>query len=107
MREGLYDSLLTARLAQQLVALRTTTAHTQAVDEPDAPTRFAHFLAGEVRRLLGDLHGDERVEKQAAIVNDLLAFLKQRLESEPLDAISTPPKILLAIHSTPEPPPRP
>jgi superfamily II DNA or RNA helicase/HKD family nuclease len=107
MREGLYDSLLTARLRDQLAALTNVTAQTHPIDEPDAPARFAHFLAQEVRRLLGDLHGDERVEKQAAIVNELLAFLKRKIESETSDTIAAPAKLLLAIHRTPEPPQRP
>lgn len=107
MREGLYDSLLTARLRDQLAALTNVSAQTHALDEPDAPARFARFLADEVRRLLGDLHGDERIEKQAAIVNELLAFLKQKAESESTDTIAAPPQLLLAIHRTPKPPPRP
>lgn len=68
MREGLYDSLLTARLRDQLSALTSLTAQTHPLDEPDAPARFARFLADEVQRLLGDLHGDARVERQAALV---------------------------------------
>ncbi len=107
MREGLYDSLLTSRLREQLEALRDVTAQTHAIEESDAPTRFARFLAEEVRRLLSDLHGDERVERQAATVNELLAFLKQRVEAEAAETISSPAKLLLAIHRTPEPPPRP
>lgn len=48
MREGLYDSLLTARLGDQLAALTIVTAQTHAVDEPDAPARFARFLAEDI-----------------------------------------------------------
>jgi superfamily II DNA or RNA helicase/HKD family nuclease len=107
MRPGLYDSLLTARLRAQLDALTNLTAQTHPLDEPDAPARFAQFLADEVRRLLGDLNGDERIQKQVAIVNDLIAFLTQNIQAEAADTIAAPPRILLAIHRTPEPPPRP
>jgi superfamily II DNA or RNA helicase/HKD family nuclease len=107
MREGLYDSLLTARLAKALQALGDVTAQTHALDEQDAPARLARFLGDEVRRLLGDLHGDERVAKQAALVNELLAWLKDRIETEGADTVASPAQVLLAIHRTPEPPPRP
>src|SRR5688500_17393855 len=107
MREGLYDSLLTARLRAELDALGNVTAQVHPLDEPDAPARLARFLADEVRRLLGDIHGDERVEKQAALVNELVVFLKQKVAAEAADTIATPPKVLLAVHLTPEPPPRP
>ena len=83
MREGLYDSLLTARLREQLRAVAGVSTQTHGLDEAEAPARLARFLADEVRRLLGDLHGEERVEKQAAIVNELLAWLKaQALRAE-------------------------
>ena len=107
MREGLYDSLLTARLRQQLRTVDGVVAQTHRLDEVDAPTRLARFLAEEVRRLLGDLRGEERVETQAAIVNELLAWLKDRVEAETADTVASPAQVLLAIHRTPEPPPRP
>ncbi|HET7291526.1 MAG TPA: DUF3427 domain-containing protein [Vicinamibacteria bacterium] len=107
MREGLYDSILTARLRAQLDALTGVTSQTHALDEPDAPARLARFLAEEVRRLLADMHGEERVEMQAALVNELLAFLKQRSDAETADSIASPAKVLLAIHRSHEPPPRP
>ena len=90
MREGLYDSLLTARVARALEALGGTTAHTHALAESDAPDRLARFLADEVRRLLGDLHGEEPVAKQAALVNELLTWLQSRTETEVPDSIASP-----------------
>ncbi len=107
MREGLYDSLLTARLREQLRAVAGVSTQTHGLDEAEAPARLARFLADEVRRLLGDLHGEERVEKQAAIVNELLAWLKARVEAETSDTVASPAQVLLALHRTPEPPPRP
>jgi len=107
MREGLYDSLLTARLREQLRAVDGVAAQTHGLDEVDAPARLARFLAEEVRRLLGDLRGEERVETQAVIVNQLLAWLKDRVEAETADTVASPAQVLLAIHRTPEPPPRP
>ena len=41
MREGLYDSLLTARLRAQLDALTNTAAQTHDLADPDAPARLA------------------------------------------------------------------
>src|SRR5262245_6165425 len=107
MREGLYDTLLTGRLSRALDALAGVTAQTHTLDEAAAPARFAQFLAEEVRRLLGDLDGDERVEKQAVIVNEVLAWLKERVDSEDSDTVVSPTRVLLAIHRTAAPPPRP
>ena len=107
MREGLYDSLLTARLREQLRAVAGISTQTHGLDEAEAPARLARFLADEVRRLLADLHGEERVEKQAAIVNELLEWLKARVEAETADTVASPAQVLLALHRTPEPPPRP
>jgi superfamily II DNA or RNA helicase/HKD family nuclease len=107
MREGLYDSLLTARLREQLRAVAGISTQTHGLEEVEAPARFARFLAEEVRRLLGDLRGEERVERQAVIVNELLAWLKDRVEAETADTVASPAQVLLAIHRTPAPPPRP
>jgi hypothetical protein len=107
MREGLYDSLLTARLARALGALADVSAQTRSLEEADAPARLARFLAEEVRRLLGDLQGEERVEKQTSIVNELLAWLRQRIDGEYSDTVASPAQVLLAVHRTPAPPPRP
>ena len=107
MHEGLYDSLLTARLDRALESLNGVTAQTHALDEVDAPARLARFLADEVRRLLGDLHGDERVAKQAVLVNELLAWMQARVETEGADTVASPVQVLLSIHRTPGPPPRP
>jgi len=107
MREGLYDSLLTARLREQLRTVAGVSTQTHGLEEAEAPARFARFLAEEVRRLLGDLRGEDRVETQAGIVNELLAWLKARVEAETADTVASPAQVLLAIHRTPEPPPRP
>ncbi len=107
MREGLYDSLLTARLRERLRTVEGVSAQTHGLEDVEAPARFARFLAEEVRRLLGDLPAQDRVEMQAAIVNELLVWLKDRVEAETADTVASPAQVLLAIHRTPEPPPRP
>src|SRR5262245_55987545 len=107
MREGLYDSLLTVRFREQLRAVEGVSAQTHGLEEVEAPARFARFLAEEIRRLLGDLRGPERIATQVVIANELLAWLLDRVKAETADTVASPAQVLLAIHRTPVPPPRP
>ena len=71
VREGLYDSLLTARLAQALGALDGVRAQTHALDEADAPARLARFIAEEVRCLLaGGMTHLRRLAGQLPLLDD-------------------------------------
>lgn len=107
MHKGLYDSLLTARLQEWIAGRDDIRAQSRALEYVDAPERLARFLAEEARRLLADLPADGRAEKQAQLVNETLAWLKQRLDGEGTERLVSPARVLLALHSEPAPPPRP
>lgn len=107
MREGLYDSLLTARLRRHLDSIAALRSQRNPLSDADSADRLARFLGDEVRRLLGDLPAEQRAERQAVLVNELLTWFKAKVETGESDTVVVPPEVLLAIHRTPEPPPRP
>lgn len=69
MQPGLYESLLTATLADDLAALSDLTADIRSVDEADQP----HVLARHVQAVVqGVLAATKDPEQRLAVVNRLL-----------------------------------
>ncbi|WP_395738867.1 DUF3427 domain-containing protein [Prosthecobacter sp.] len=100
--EGLYDQLLTQEAHSQLATLpkghRAMVHHLAAAEVHERATEGLHAL---LAKLLDDLDGDasERVTKQIALVNELLAHLRGRNSESTLDTsdLLSPPKVLRGI----------
>ena len=104
----IFEHLLTAALESKPVQSEEVTEIAQL--EPSmAPERLARHIAREVERALGAVHGDqnERSSRQIAIVNDILARLREIQPPGPPSGedLSPPPRLLLSIHDG-VPPPR-
>jgi superfamily II DNA or RNA helicase/HKD family nuclease len=107
---GLYDALISAGMADAL-----DTPHGGSVvvrgdlDTAAAHERLARYFAGELERILRALPKDGGPEKQAELVNELLAVLATKVDPSVLagSRLRVPPEVLLAIHTPPSPPSRP
>ena len=132
--DGLYDQVVTDSLQQLIEASIGEHGFTVAdLAAEDAPARMAEVLASTLARILEDL-GEEDGEKprrQLALVNDLLRYVRHRTlhadavgdghgphaldprEEARLDAdgvlglLSSPPRLLQAVHRNPVVPLRP
>jgi len=70
---GLYDSLLTPRLQEELERLDAgTAARTEPIDEADAHVRLARYMAALLRQVLTTIESDARPAEQIRICNELL-----------------------------------
>ncbi|HET7752316.1 MAG TPA: DUF3427 domain-containing protein [Anaeromyxobacteraceae bacterium] len=106
---GLYDSIVTRATAECLEGA-TAPAAREPLDVAFAHERLARHFGDELARVLAALRTKERgVERQAALVNELLTALRTRADDEGLRGaeVVVPPELLLAIHVPPAPPPRP
>jgi len=110
---GLYDLVITQAVRRALDEGRAGEAATRSIEADDAAERFLDALAGQLRRLLEDVEGEndsDRVRRQLQLVNDLMRHLRRTSPgSESLiDALDDPPAVLHAIHNpgeaTPEGP---
>ena len=89
MREGLYESLISGRLGDELDRLTDLTATTGPLDEADAP----HVLARYVGELLeAQLRAIRDPDERLRTVNQLVSQLAGLT-----DAIATPARQLLSI----------
>lgn len=98
---GLYDLPITneiERELQQLDAARLV-ADRQELDPADADLAFARHLAAVVRLALADVKDEDRVARQAEIVNELLAALQERSKAvDHDDHLALPPRRLASVH---------
>ena len=101
--DGLYDLLLTERIAAKLVQDH---AEIQVIGD-DATEFLVDSLARQLASILEDMSGDanEKLRRQLELVNGLLVTLRQKLESEGgkaasaeiIDLVSQPARLLKAI----------
>jgi superfamily II DNA or RNA helicase len=98
---GLYDLPITNEIEREL---RQLDRRQFATDEPDldpadADLAFARHLAAVVRQALADVKDEDRVARQADIVNELLAALEQRSKAvDRDDRVALPPRRLASVH---------
>lgn len=110
---GLYDLLLTENL-ERLLASDATARHQVQPLTTDATDLLSDSLVRQLAGLLEDLPGEgaEAAQRQLALVNELLVWLRQRLAStggtrmalSSVDLIAPPPRVLRAVHRTPHVP---
>jgi superfamily II DNA or RNA helicase len=98
---GLYDLPITNELERELRQLdhARLAADRQELDPADADLAFARHLAAVVRQALADVKDDDRVARQAEIVNELLAALELRSKGvDRDDHLALPPRRLASVH---------
>jgi superfamily II DNA or RNA helicase/HKD family nuclease len=98
---GLYDLPITNEIERELSRLDASrvVAARDEFDAADADLAFARHLAAVVRHALTDVKDDERVVRQAEIVNELLTALQQRSSAvDRDDHLALPPRRLASVH---------
>ena len=85
--EGLYEQVLTQRLASMVAALPASAA-LAALDGSDARSALVDEMARQLSRILDELDGDgaAKVESQLALVNALLVEVRRRLAADDRNA---------------------
>ena len=94
---GLYDLPITNEIARELRQLDRAQLGSEErdLDPADADLTFARHLAAIVRQALAGVKDEDRVTRQAQIVNELLASLTT---VEPDDHLVLPPRRLASVH---------
>ncbi|HEX8619036.1 MAG TPA: DEAD/DEAH box helicase family protein [Thermoanaerobaculia bacterium] len=94
---GLYDLPITNEIARELRQLDRVqwTVDERELDAADADLAFARHLAVVVRQALAGVKDEEKVARQAQIVNELLASLTA-VERD--DHLALPPRRLASVH---------
>ncbi len=110
---GLYDLLITERLERLLAADASARHRAQPLTE-DAAAIIADTLVRQLGALLDDLPGEgaEAAQRQLALVNEMLVWLRQRLQAPAhtgsarahIDLLAPPARLLRAVHRTPASP---
>jgi len=110
---GLYDLVLTDRL-ERLLSSDATARHQIHPLAEDAAELLADTLVRQLAALLDDLPGEgaEAAQRQLTLVNEVLVWLRQRLQSVTgksvaaahIDLLAPPARLLRAVHRTPDGP---
>lgn len=100
---GLYEALVTRDLSRALEELRRERYDAEEVelDTADAHVALARHVVSTLTRVLEDFPEKERIDKQLALVNEILALLAERSpgrsEDAPDDVVAPPPRELRAL----------
>jgi superfamily II DNA or RNA helicase/HKD family nuclease len=98
---GLYDLPITAAIARELAQLDRTRFGFELsdYDPADSDLNLARHAAAVFRQTLAGIRGDDRIEAQAKIVNELLVSLAARTGGEEAgEQLSPPFRRLASIH---------
>ncbi|NCZ71068.1 MAG: DUF3427 domain-containing protein, partial [Actinobacteria bacterium] len=76
--EGIYESLISRRLAGRLTSVPQNQIQRTKLDPVDAPDRIALHLAKQIERFLGEFEGDERLRQAQVLVESVLGGLEGR-----------------------------
>ncbi|MBI2213186.1 MAG: DUF3427 domain-containing protein [Acidobacteria bacterium] len=88
---GLYDTVVTRRLARALAELDSgLKAETEPLEKTDANIRLARHMRSIVRQVLLAVPEDDRPDLQAQLCNELLETLRRRGEDLADDTIALP-----------------
>ena len=107
MASSLYEHLITRGLAELLGQRQPREVEKATLEGPDAPLWLARHTGGELFRALRALRGEDALERQIALTNRVLQFVRQEApESLPPERDVEPPGgLLLSLHDG-TPPPR-
>ena len=106
MKPGIYDLLVTDDVRRALDALSDEKIRSglTELEEHQLPDYLARHLMRQIRIAMNSLPVKERIGQQVALANRLIGLLGEGCADE---AVTGEPKVLTALYSTPEPPPRP
>jgi hypothetical protein len=100
LADGLYEEVVTRELEQAIDALRERRFVQLGQLEPAAAhVALARYLGAEIERVLGDLKGDDRLDRQIELSNALLAVLIERGLLPSSQLLVPPGRELLALHA--------
>lgn len=100
LADGLYEEVVTLEIDAAIETLHDRRfVQVGELDAADAHVVLARYLAAEVERVLGDLKGDDRLERQLEVSNALLALLVERGLSSTSRYVAPPGRELLALHA--------
>ncbi len=98
----IYEHLLTEARARELGVQHVERIQTEGLQIADSHARLARHVAHEVERALAAVRGDtdDRLSRQVAIANDLLARLRELVPPGPPSGedVQPPPRLLLSVH---------
>ena len=102
LAEGVYEHLITEKLARQIDALDAERVE-KPLDEADAHITLGRHLGAELARLLGALPREDRVERARALTARVLEQVAEASEGEAAEAVrdqrpSAPARRLFAVH---------
>lgn len=107
LRDGLYDLILTEGVERLLSDVTASQLTLERLDGA-AADYLVDNLVRQLGGLLEDLPGDdeERARRQLMLVNDMLAWLRRRLDeaASAIDLIALPPRRLTSVHRLPPAP---
>jgi len=76
MPEGIYESLISRRIAELLQSIPQNQVQRTKLDPVDAPDRVALHLAKQIERFLGEFEGAERIQRAQLLVASVLSGLQ-------------------------------
>lgn len=98
----LFEHLVTSALSALIAGQPPERVESTTLDGELAPEKLARHVAHEVTRVLASIKGDgpDRVARQAAITNSLLAHLQALSAADTLtdELVTLPPRLLLSLH---------
>ena len=74
--EGIYESLISRRIAELLQSIPQNQVQRTKLDPVDAPDRVALHLAKQIERFLGEFEGAERIQRAQLLVASVLSGLQ-------------------------------
>ncbi len=102
VEEGIYESIINAALQKKLAHLPVNQFFSKkvAIDREEAARLLSSYLARIILSALKEIKGDNSIQKQIKICNDVLQFIDKELQLElEEDLISHEGKILTAVLS--------
>ena len=101
MQQGLYEQLINKLISSKLNDLDRNTYFIKKspVDKVEASRILSQYLVNVIRFALNQLSGDDSIEKQISLSNNIIKLIRDELQEEEFeeDLIETEAKILSAI----------
>jgi len=101
MQQGLYEQLINKLISSKLNDLDRNTYFIKksSVDKVEASRILSQYLVNVIRFALNQLSGDDSIEKQILLSNNIIKLIRDELNEEEFeeDLIETEAKILSAI----------
>jgi len=101
MQQGLYEQLINKLISSKLNELDRNTYFVKknSVDKAEASRILSQYLVNVIRFALNQLSGDDSIEKQISLSNNIIKLIRDELHEDEFeeDLIETEAKILSAI----------